>query len=50
MSFMHVGYLPLNQTGLSYHLIVEAFKFAYAHRSLLGDPRNNSVVTDVSSV
>ena len=41
MSNILAGYNGLDDSVLSYHRMVEAFKFAYAQRSYLGDPHFN---------
>ncbi|KAH3886704.1 glutathione hydrolase 1 proenzyme-like [Dreissena polymorpha] len=41
MNFME-GYLDLMSDAQSYHLLLEAFKFGYAQRGLLGDPKFNT--------
>ena len=41
--------LTLDDNGLSYHRIVEAFKFSYAQHSRLGDPAFNKTVNEVNN-
>ena len=36
----------LKQDNASYHKILEAFKFGYAQKELLGDPKFNTVAID----
>lgn len=49
MYISHCLDMSLSKTGSSYHHIVEAFKFAYAHRSQLGDPHHNAGVRNVNT-
>lgn len=41
----------LKQDNMSYHRILEAFKFGYAQRQKLGDPKfNSAAITNSSNV
>lgn len=43
------GLKELSTSALFYHRLIEAFKFAYAKRSELGDPSKINI-TDVNSI
>ena len=46
----HYNIQPSDENPLLYHRIVEAYKWAYAQRTLLGDPFDENITDDVINV
>ena len=46
--FDFIGYRMTSASVLTYHRIIEAFKFGFAWRSRLGDPKFNNGIRNVS--